>query len=88
MSPDAANNYLSAISLSLNSPNMVLDLRIPHNQQYQLDVLDAVITDFLTGKLTKEQAMQQIEQKWEQITNKVGRESQRAAYRASLGLTQ
>ncbi|MEG3895405.1 MULTISPECIES: hypothetical protein [unclassified Microcoleus] len=87
MSPEAANNYLGAIGVSLNSPNMVLDLRIPHNQQYQLEVLDAVLADFLADKLTKEEAMQQIEQKWEQITDKVGRESQRAAYRASLGLT-
>ncbi|MEH2072812.1 MAG: hypothetical protein V7K57_00060 [Nostoc sp.] len=86
MSSDAANNYLSAISVSLNSPNMVLDLRIPHNQQYQLEVLDAVLADFLAGKLTTEKAMEQVEQRWEQITNKVGRESQRAAYRASLGL--
>ncbi|MBN3885640.1 MAG: extracellular solute-binding protein [Nostoc sp. JL34] len=87
MSPDAANNYLGAIGVSLNSPNMVLDLRIPHNQQYQLDVLDVVLADFLASKLTTQEAMQQIEQGWEQITNKVGRESQRAAYRASLGLT-
>ncbi|MDZ7961332.1 MAG: extracellular solute-binding protein [Aulosira sp. DedQUE10] len=87
MSPDAANNYLSAIGVSLNSPNMVLDLRIPHNQQYQLEVLDAVLGDFLAGKLTTQEAMGQIEQRWEQITNKVGRESQRTAYRASLGLT-
>jgi multiple sugar transport system substrate-binding protein len=86
MSPDAANNYLSAIGVSLNSPNMVLDLRIPHNQQYQLEVLDAVLADFLAGKLTTEEAMREVEKRWEQITNKVGRESQRAAYRASLGL--
>ncbi|GAX39654.1 putative bacterial extracellular solute-binding protein [Tolypothrix sp. NIES-4075] len=87
MSPDAANNYLSAMGVSLNTPNIVLDLRIPHNQQYQLEVLDAVLADFLAGKLTTEEVMQQIEHKWEQITNQVGRESQRAAYRASLGLT-
>ena len=43
--------------------------------------------DFLVNKITKEEAMQQIEKGWEQITNQVGRESQRAAYRASLGLT-
>ncbi|MEH2324694.1 MAG: extracellular solute-binding protein [Nostoc sp.] len=87
MSPDAANNYLGAIGVSLSSPNMVLDLRIPHNQQYQLEVVDAILADFLADKLTTEQVMHEIEQKWEQITNQVGRESQRAAYRASLGLT-
>lgn len=87
MSPETANNYLGAISVSLNSPNMVLDLKIPQNEQYQFKLLDSVLSDFLTNKLTVAEAMQQIEQKWEQLTNKVGRESQRAAYRASLGLT-
>ncbi len=86
MSPEAANNYLGAIGVSLNSSNMVLDLTIPHNQQY-IQALDAIRADFLANKITKEEAMQQIEQKWEQITDKVGRESQRTAYRASLGLT-
>jgi len=87
MSSEAANNYLGAISVSLNSPNMVLNLSIPHNQQYQFEVLDAVVSKFLVNKITTEQAMQQIEQGWQQITNAVGHESQRAAYRASLGLT-
>ena len=35
MSEKAAKNYLGAIQDSLNSPNMVLDLRIPFNQRYQ-----------------------------------------------------
>ncbi|MEH1785860.1 extracellular solute-binding protein [Nostoc sp.] len=86
MSPEAANSYLGAIGVSLNSSNMVVDLKIPHNQQY-IEALDAIRADFLANKITKEQAMQQIEQKWEQITNTVGPKSQRAAYRASLGLT-
>ena len=85
MSSEAANNYLGAIGVSLSNPNMVLDLAIPHNQQY-IEVLDTVRSDFLVNKITKEEAMQRIEQGWEQITNKVGRKSQRAAYRSSLGL--
>ncbi len=87
MSSVAANNYLGAIGVSLNSPNIVLNLSIPHNQQYQFEVLDATVSDFLVNKITKEEAMQQIEKGWEKITNQVGRDSQRAAYRASLGLT-
>ncbi|MEH1873932.1 extracellular solute-binding protein [Nostoc sp.] len=86
MSPEAANNYLGAIGVSLNSSNMVLDLTIKSNQQY-IEALDAIRANFLVNKITTEQALQQIEQRWEQITNQVGRESQRAAYRASLGLT-
>jgi multiple sugar transport system substrate-binding protein len=66
---------------------MVLDLRISQNHRYQTDVLGSVVIDFLTDKITREEAMQRIEKGWEQITNEVGRESQRAAYRASLGLS-
>lgn len=88
MTSEAADKYLGGISVSLNNPNMVLDLRIPQNYRYQTDVLGSVVIDFLTDKITREEAMQRIEKGWEQITNEVGRESQRAAYRASLGLTQ
>ncbi|MBN3926854.1 extracellular solute-binding protein [Nostoc sp. NMS4] len=87
MTSDAASKYLGGISVSLNSPNMVLDLRIPQNQRYQTELLGSVLIDFLTDKITREEAIQRIEKGWEQITNEVGRESQRTAYRASLGLT-
>lgn len=87
MSLEAANNYLGAIGVILNSPNIVLDLAIPRNQQY-FEVLDAIRADFLVNKVTTEAAMQQIEQGWEQITDEVGRESQKAAYRSSLGLDE
>ncbi|WP_334944828.1 hypothetical protein [Nostoc sp.] len=86
MTSEDASKYLGGISVSLNNPNMVLDLRIPQNHRYQIEVLGSAITDFLTDKITREEAIQRIEQGWEQITNEVGRESQRAAYRASLGL--
>jgi multiple sugar transport system substrate-binding protein len=86
MTSGAASKYLGGISVSLNNPNMVLDLRIPQNNRYQIEVLGSAITDFLTDKITREEAMQRIEKGWEKITNQVGRDSQRAAYRASLGL--
>ncbi|MBW4471339.1 MAG: extracellular solute-binding protein [Stenomitos rutilans HA7619-LM2] len=86
MSLAAANNYLGAIGISLSSPNMVLNLSIPHSQQYLLETLDAAVAAFLVGKLTKTEAMQQVEQGWQHITNEVGREAQKAAYRSSLGL--
>ncbi len=86
MSPEAASNYLGAIGVSLNNPNMVLDLKIPQNEPYQFKFLNGVLSDFLTDKITTTEAMQQIEQKWEQLTDTVGRASQKAAYRSSLGL--
>ncbi|MCI0529002.1 MAG: extracellular solute-binding protein [Nitrospira sp.] len=86
MSLDAAQSYLGAIAASLSSPNMVLDLRIPQNQRYQQVVLDTAIAQFLAGKITKQEAMKQIYDGWEEITEKLGRDSQLKAYRASLGI--
>lgn len=86
LSLEAAENYLGAIGVSLSSPNMVLNLSIPRSQQYLLETMDAAVADFLVGKLTQKEAMQQIEQQWQQITDQAGRESQKAAYRSSLGL--
>ena len=51
MSEAAAKIYLGAIQDSLNSPNMILDLRIPQNQQYQQVVLDKAVSRFLAGEI-------------------------------------
>jgi multiple sugar transport system substrate-binding protein len=88
MSPAAAADYLGAIEASLNSPNMVLDLRIPQNQRYQQVVLDTAISQFLAGEITKEQCMKQIYDGWEEITEELGRDKQLEAYRNSLGVVR
>jgi multiple sugar transport system substrate-binding protein len=86
MSEQAAKDYLSAIEASLNSPNMVLDLRIPQNQYYQGIVLDGAIAKFLAGEQDIAATMKEIEEGWEQKTEELGREKQLAAYRATLGV--
>jgi multiple sugar transport system substrate-binding protein len=86
MSEDAAKNYLGAIQASLQSPNMILDLRIPKTQQYQQVVLDKAVSQFLAGEIDKDTAMKQINDGWEDITNTEGRDEQLAAYKASLGV--
>jgi multiple sugar transport system substrate-binding protein len=85
MSPEAATNYLGAIEASLDSPNMILDLRIPQNQRYQQIVLDTAVAQFLVGEITLDEAVQQIYDGWEEITEELGREDQLAAYKASIG---
>jgi multiple sugar transport system substrate-binding protein len=85
MSPAAAANYLGAIEASLNSPNMVLDLRIPQNQRYQQVELDRILAQYLAGELDTDQAAAEVETAWEAITDEVGREAQLAAYKATLG---
>jgi len=86
MSEAAAKDYLGAIQASLESPNMILDLRIPKTQQYQQVVLDQALAQFLAGEVTRDEAMQNIHDGWEEITNAEGRDEQLAAYTASLGV--
>ena len=86
MSREAAENYLDAIATSLNSPNMVLDLRIPQNQYYEQQVLDLNIARLLAGEIDKAQAMAAIEAGWNEKTEELGLDEQLAAYRATLGL--
>jgi multiple sugar transport system substrate-binding protein len=82
---EGAANYLGAIQESLNSPNMALDLRIPQNARYEQVILDTVLSQFLAGEFTPEEAAQQIFDQWEEVTNELGREDQLAAYLGTLG---
>jgi multiple sugar transport system substrate-binding protein len=86
MSEAAAANYLGAIQASLESPNMVLDIRVPLAAQYQGTILDTALAQFLADEISREEAMAQIEAGWEEITEEQGRDTQLEAYLASLGV--
>jgi multiple sugar transport system substrate-binding protein len=86
MSEAAAKNYLGAIQDSLNSPNMILDLRIPQNQKYQQVVLDEAVSRFLAGEIDRDTAMKTIESGWNDLNDQIGKDDQLAAYRNSLGV--
>jgi multiple sugar transport system substrate-binding protein len=86
MSKGAAENYLGAIRDSLQSPNMILDLRTPKSAQYQGVVLDTALAQFLAGEIGLDATMKQIEDGWEKITNDEGRDEQKQAYTASLNI--
>jgi multiple sugar transport system substrate-binding protein len=85
MSPEGAANYLDAIEASLNSPNMVLDLRIPQNQRYQQIVLDQAVSQYLADEITLDEAIDQIYVGWEEVTEELGRQDQLDAYLGTLG---
>src|SRR5919197_1432290 len=84
MSKGAAENYLGAIRDSLQSPNMILDLRVPKSSQYEGTVLDTAVAQFLAGEIGRDDAMKRIEEGWEKITNDEGRDDQKQAYAARL----
>ena len=85
MSQAAADDYLGAIKASLDSPNMVLDLRVPQNQRYQQVALDLILSQYLADEFTTDEAAQAIYDQWEEITDELGREDQLSAYRATIG---
>jgi multiple sugar transport system substrate-binding protein len=64
----------------------VLDLRIPQNQRYEQIVLDTAIARLLAGEIDKAQAMADIENGWNEITEELGADEQLAAYKATLGI--
>ncbi len=86
MSDAAIDNYLGAIQTSLQSPNMILDLRIPKTKEYEQDVLDKAVSQYIAGELDVQQTMQQITDGWNAISDGQGRDTQLAAYTASLGI--
>ncbi len=85
MSEKAAKDYLGAIGASLDSPNMMLDLRIPKNQNYQQVVLDTAIARLLAGEIDKAAAMAAIEEGWNELNEDLGVEEQLRLYKATLG---
>ena len=85
MSKAAADSYLGAIKASLNSPNMVLDLRIPSNQKYQQIVLDQSVARYLAGELDVNATMKAITDGWNEVTEELGKDKQLGAYTSTIG---
>lgn len=86
MSEKAAGYYLGAIKASLNSPNMILDLRIPQNQKYQQVVLDEAVSRFLAGEIDEAATIKTIADGWSDLNEQVGTDSQREFYLGTLGV--
>ena len=86
LSENATKNYLGAIQATLQNKNMVLDMRIPQTKQYQQDVLDTAIAQYLAGELDEAGTEKAIADGWNRITDQVGKDKQLAAYVASLGV--
>ena len=75
LSKGAADNYLGAIKASLQNKNMILDMRIPQTVQYQQNVLDIALAQYLAGELDAAATEQQIATGWNDITEQ-GRQGQ------------
>jgi multiple sugar transport system substrate-binding protein len=82
--PEGAQDYLDAVKDTINHPNAVLDLRIRGSAEY-LSVLDVEVSRALAGEISSQEAMDNVAAGWDDITNRLGRESQLEQYRSAVG---
>ncbi len=96
--PPAARQYAEGLEESLSRPASLLALRIPGQDEYFAALEEAVATAVAAGKTTEpstkdesakvSEALKTAAQRWNEITDRWGRDAQRTAYRHSLGLDQ
>jgi multiple sugar transport system substrate-binding protein len=75
-----ARSYVDTQRLTTASKNRVLDLRIHRGQEY-LYILSVGVYRALTGRESPQSALDTVAKRWRQLTERVGVEKQRAAYR-------
>ena len=77
-------SYLGSESNSYNHPNAAIEPRIPGIFQYY-SVAEDELAKIFAGQATVEAGTDAIAAAWEKITDSIGRDSQVALYKASLG---
>ncbi|MDJ1006258.1 MAG: extracellular solute-binding protein [Paracoccaceae bacterium] len=82
---EEAESYLGAQRASLDAPNVALDMRLPGFFSYT-EVLEIELSKALAGEVEPQEALDAIAAEWNELTDEFGRDSQLAAYRASMGL--
>ena len=85
MSPREANEYLTAQRDSLGATNVALDMRLPGYFSYT-EILEIELTRALAGEISPQEALDSVASQWNELTDEFGRDAQKAAYRASMGL--
>lgn len=80
----SAQDYLDAVLSGINDPNAVLDLRITGSAEY-LQTLDVEIARAIAGEVSPQEALDNVAQQWNDITDRLGRDAQLEQYRAAVG---
>ena len=83
---EGAADYLGAVLDGINHPNAVLDLRIRGSAEY-LSLLDVEISRALAGEIGPQEALDNVADQWNAVTDRLGREGQLEQYRSSVGWT-
>ncbi|HIQ20050.1 MAG TPA: extracellular solute-binding protein [Planctomycetes bacterium] len=84
LGPEVAAEYAALTEETLSGQERLFALRIPGRTQY-LDALDRAVRRVLAGQAAPQEALEQAAVEWEEITDRLGRPSQRSAYLHSLG---
>lgn len=82
----AVADFLAIQLESMNHPNVIFQLRLPGYIQYQ-DALELAISKAVAGQATPQEALDEAAAAWNEITERLGRESQLKLYRQSISLT-
>ncbi len=81
---EGAVDYLDAVRDTINHPNAVMDLRIRGSAEY-MSILDVEISRALADEISSQEALDNVAAQWEEITDRLGRDSQLEQYKASIG---
>jgi multiple sugar transport system substrate-binding protein len=83
--PEFAESYLASQSDSYNHPNGAIEPRIPGIFDYYIAAEEELALAY-AGEKEPQQALDDTAAKWEEITDRNGRESQIELYQAALGM--
>jgi multiple sugar transport system substrate-binding protein len=75
-----ARSYVDTLERQARSTNRVLDLRIHRGQEY-VQILSVGVYRALTRRDTPQAALDEVARRWRQLTERVGVDKQREAYR-------
>lgn len=76
--------YLQAYHDTFYAPTMLAYLRIPGTFEYW-DILDKNLSAAMAGAKTAQEALDDTATAWEQVTDRIGRDSQLQDYQAAIG---
>ncbi len=82
----AAEQYFSLVAESLRQRNGLVAMRIPHQEEY-LKSLSSAVRDVVSEKATAEDALTKVAADWDEMTERIGRPTQRSAFKADLGIS-
>ena len=82
---EAAQQYATTVYDALSREQYLFALRVPGHERY-LAALDEAVGRVLAGDTSAADALAAAGKQWQAITDELGRDAQRTAYRRSLGL--